>query len=57
MSKNKIIKDLMKITNIPRDSLRRMTIYDLNNLMKTLEGKQPNKPKIENIQTIKKKSC
>ena len=41
MSKTKIVEDLMKITNIPRDSLRRMTIYDLNNLMKTLEGKQP----------------
>ena len=50
MSKNKIIEDLMKITNIPRDSLRRMTIYDLNNLTKSLNGEKINAPKLNGIE-------
>ena len=50
MSKNKIIEDLMKLTNIPRDSLRRMTIYDLNNLTKSLNGEKINAPKLNGIE-------
>jgi len=47
MSKSKIVEDIMMLTPIPKDSLNRMTIYDLNTLLHSLKGDVISQPKIE----------
>lgn len=47
MSKNRIIEDIMELTPIAKDSLTRMTIYDLNTLLKSLKGEKVDTKKIK----------
>lgn len=47
MSKNRIIEDIMELTPIAKDSLTRMTIYDLTTLLKSLKGEKVSSKKIK----------
>jgi hypothetical protein len=47
MSKNRIIEDIMELTPIAKDSLTRMSVYDLTTLLNSLKGDTPKPPTIK----------
>ena len=51
MSKARIIKEIRELSPIPSSSLERITIYDLQTMLKSLKGE-----KVESISNDKLKS-
>ncbi len=47
MTKSRVIEDIMTISPIQKDSLNRMTIYDLSTLLNSLRGIETKVPKLD----------
>jgi hypothetical protein len=53
MSKKKVLEELKGLTDLPMDSLKRLSVYDLNKLLSNLKGVKVDDPKIDKIKAKK----
>ena len=53
MSKKKVLEELKGLTDLPMDSLKRLSVYDLNKLLSNLKGVKVDEPKNDKIKAKK----
>ena len=53
MSKKKVLEELKGLTDLPMDSLKRLSVYDLNKLLSNLKGVKVDDPKNDKIKAKK----
>jgi len=53
MSKKKVLEELKGLTDLPMDSLKRLSVYDLNKLLSNLKGVKVEEPRNDKIKAKK----